>query len=79
MDTPVTFSKQMQARDFVKTGKGRMAYGNGDIYEGDWDEDKRSGKGSLHYANGDYYEGEFMDDMRHGGGKMFYSASKEFY
>ena len=56
-----------------------MAYGNGDIYEGDWDEDKRSGKGSLHYANGDYYEGEFMDDMRHGGGKMFYSASKEFY
>ena len=34
-----------------------MKYANGDIYEGDWVDDKYHGKGTLKYANGDIYEG----------------------
>lgn len=36
-----------------------MEFANGDIYEGEWREDKKQGKGSNLYCNGDHYEGEF--------------------
>ena len=39
-----------------------MNYAKGDIYDGQWEEDKKNGRGELHYSNGDYYEGEFVDD-----------------
>ena len=60
--SPVMFTKQIQARDFVREGRGQMTYKDGDVYEGMWEEDRRNGRGKLHYSNGDYYEGEFVDD-----------------
>lgn len=30
---------------------------SGDLYEGEWLDDKKHGIGSMHFANGDVYEG----------------------
>jgi hypothetical protein len=43
-------------------GTGKLTYPNGDIYEGQFFEDKISGKGKVYYANGDIYDGQFKDD-----------------
>lgn len=40
----------------MKHGKGRFEWQNGDIYEGDYVEDRREGTGIKYYANGDTYE-----------------------
>ena len=32
-------------------GKGKLLYKNGDVYEGDWKNDKRDGSGKLNYLN----------------------------
>ena len=42
-----------------------MTWANGDHYEGDWLDDKRTGKGVLTYVNnGDRYEGDYLNDSR---------------
>ena len=46
-----------------------MTHFNGEIYEGEWVNDKRNGKGNQTLPNGEVYEGEFKDDKRHGKGK----------
>ena len=43
-----------------------MTYPNGDVYEGDWSNDKRHGNGKYTYANGDIDEGIWDND------KVFY-------
>ena len=47
-------------------GKGKFTYANGNVYEGDYHNDKRHGKGKYTLANGDVYEGNFQDDKRNG-------------
>ena len=46
-----------------KQGRGFYYYNNGDIYEGDWDENKRHGKGLFTTRrNGETCKGEFVKD-----------------
>jgi hypothetical protein len=40
-----------------------MTHANGDIYEGDWKDDKADGKGLFIDTNGAKYEGDWVDDM----------------
>jgi hypothetical protein len=54
-------------------GKGKMIYNNGDMYEGDWKNDKMEGYGKFIYNNGDIYEGDWKDNKREGHGKYIYS------
>lgn len=35
---------------------------DGDVYEGEWKEDKAHGFGVYYYADGAKYEGEWRDD-----------------
>jgi hypothetical protein len=61
-----------------KNGKGIMIYatqatGNGDVYDGDFKDDKKEGNGKMTYANGDIYDGDFKDDKKEGKGKMTYA------
>lgn len=56
----------------MKSGWGRMYYANGDIYEGEWSNDKRHGNGMLRLANDNRYEGEWKNDMKNGHGKYFF-------
>jgi hypothetical protein len=37
-------------------------HADGDIYEGQWVNDKAEGKGTYSHANGAYYEGDWIDD-----------------
>lgn len=56
-----------------------MIYFNGDLYEGNWENDKRNGKGRLLYGQDGcigVYVGEFIDDKRNGKGR-YYDAVKE--
>ena len=54
--------------DGKRTGKGRLIFENGDIYEGG----KRTGKGRLIFENGDIYEGDFVDGKRTGKGRLIW-------
>jgi hypothetical protein len=50
-------------------GRGTKTYANGDVYEGNWEDDKKQGKGKYTFANGAVYVGNWKDDERHGEGK----------
>jgi hypothetical protein len=41
---------------------------NGDIYEGDWESDRKCGRGKSCYASGNIFEGDWKDDYRNGHG-----------
>ena len=38
--------------------KGRLIHADGDIYDGEWKNDKANGKGTYVHVNGARYEGE---------------------
>jgi len=52
-------------------------YSNGDVYEGQWNNDQRNGKGNFEYnslgtltcSNGDVYKGDWKDDSKNGKGR----------
>ena len=41
-------------------------HSNGDIYEGDYKDDRMNEKGKFKWANGAVYEGDYEDDKRSG-------------
>ena len=45
-----------------------MIYRNGNMYEGDFLDEKRHGKGTHFHLCGSKYEGEWKDDLPHGNG-----------
>jgi len=49
-------------------GKGIRTWLNGDKYDGDWVNGKRSGKGRFTWANGGNYTGDWLSDQRTGQG-----------
>ena len=56
-----------EARGKKPHGQGKIAYANGDFYEGAFVKGKRSGKGVYTFKDGERYEGEFFEDRHHGG------------
>ena len=44
----------------------------GEVYKGQWHEDKKHRKGKMIYKNGDVYDGDWDDDEKDGQGKMIY-------
>ena len=62
----------------VPEGKGIMYWNNGDIYEGDWKNDKREGKGIMFKKNGDIYEGEWKNGLYEGKGIMYWSDGDKY-
>lgn len=67
-----------------KTGKGIYTYsskpGNptGDIYDGEWLNDKKKGFGTYTYVDGDKYEGSWDNDKKNGQG-VFTFANGQIY
>lgn len=48
---------------------------DGTIYEGSWENDRKSGKGRLIDGNtGDIYVGEFADGKKTGRGRIFHKS-----
>jgi hypothetical protein len=46
-----------------------FTFSYGDIYEGEWKDDKAHGYGVYHHLNGATYEGEWVEDRQNGKGK----------
>lgn len=46
----------------MANGKGRLIHADGDMYEGEWKDDKANGKGLYKHNNGASYEGGWMED-----------------
>ena len=42
--------------------KGKLIHADGDIYEGEWKDDKANGFGVYIHVNGAKYEGEWLND-----------------
>ena len=51
-------------------GNGKLAWPNGDFYEGQFQNGLMHGKGKFTWANGDIYQGQYKDAQRHGWGKL---------
>ncbi|XP_065670993.1 MORN repeat-containing protein 1 isoform X3 [Hydra vulgaris] len=59
-------------------GEGVMKYGNGDMYEGTWLENKKEGNGKLRHADGSVYSGAFHFNKPHGEGRLMFNNGEEF-
>ena len=59
----------------VFSGHGRMTYGNGNTYVGEWWEGEKHGLGTFYDAsNAVTYSGGWKHDVMHGKGKMVFAA-----
>lgn len=56
------------AKVFLCLSTGKFTHVDGDIYEGEWKEDKACGVGTYKHFNGAKYEGQWLDDYQHGKG-----------
>ena len=56
-------------RQFWYTGRRRMEYPNGDVYDGNWSGGKYDGKGIFLSQSGYRYEGIWRGGKRHGAGR----------
>ena len=59
-------------------GEGTIYFTNGDIYEGDWKDDKANGKGKFIWKSGNIYEGDWKDDNKNGKGKYVWCNGDYF-
>ena len=64
--------------DDVKHGHGKYVWADGDVYEGDWERDKRNADGECSYSNGDLYVGQWQDDLRHGWGRLVWADGNTY-
>jgi len=53
-------------------GNGGLTFSVGDVYKGEFREDKREGKRTYTFSDGSVYVGDFKNDYRNGQGKMKY-------
>lgn len=51
-----------------REGRGTMRFANGEIYEGEWKEDKYEGRGIYRYPDGAVYDGEYVAGKKEGHG-----------
>ena len=56
--------------DSKMCGNGRFIHANGDVYTGEFEDNKANGKGVYEQASGEWYEGFWSNDKPHGQGKQ---------
>jgi TonB family protein len=64
--------------DGKRSGKGVIAYSNGNHYEGPFVENRQNGKGVFTWKNGNRYEGDFIRGKRTGKG-LWMAANGDHY
>ena len=55
-------------------GQGTFYFANGDVYVGQWVENKRSGKGVMYFEDCDRYECEFLNYKFNGKGVYYFKT-----
>ena len=63
---------------YMLTGKGKMTFEDGHIYEGDFLDDARTGNGVYRWSENEYYSGDFADGVYHGRGVFRYANGDEY-
>mmetsp|Transcript_5296 Transcript_5296/g.4490 ORF Transcript_5296/g.4490 Transcript_5296/m.4490 type:complete len:146 (+) Transcript_5296:52-489(+) len=74
----VIYVGEINTKDGVRDGKGKITFADGSTYEGFFKESRPNGKGRFTNADGDVYEGDWVEGKCHGHGN-FYSASGGIY
>jgi len=63
----------------LKEGTGQYYYLNGDMYDGEWKNDKKHGEGKYKFYNkGDRYEGQWREDRIDGKGTYYYANGDKY-
>jgi len=62
-----------------RQGKGTMLFPNGDVYCGEYVNNKRHGKGTFVYANGALYVGDWEENQKHGKGRMVFPNGSTYF
>jgi hypothetical protein len=70
-DTPVEKARyEGNYKDGLRSAVGRMVYPSGDVYEGEWLDNKMHGEGSYTYKKtGDIYSGSWDGNKKQGKGR----------
>ena len=63
---------------YYKNGKGIEFFNNGDMYEGNYKDNKKEGKGIYYFNFGDNYEGDYKNDERDGKGIYYYNNGDRY-
>ena len=66
------YKGQISSPGGLREGKGIIRFANGDVYFGDWADDKFHGTGIYIFQNLERYEGELFKGAKHGKGTYFY-------
>jgi serine/threonine protein kinase len=59
-------------------GYGRLVMTSGDVYDGNWKNNKRHGQGKYSYANGEWYSGNWTNGVRQGQGEFHYKTGNVY-
>ena len=57
-------------------GEGLVKFANGDVYQGEFKQDKFHGQGTMTWDDGDAYEGQWKGGCRHGQGTMTFADGR---
>jgi len=70
-----------QTKDGKPHGQGTITWTNGDSYNGEWQNGKRTGYGNLIFTldNGDKYIGELYNNLWHGQGTYIYKTGDKYF
>lgn len=60
----------------MRNGKGIYSWQNGDIYQGQYVNGKRTGYGIYTFETGEVYKGNWKDNFRHGEGTLYNKKGK---
>ena len=73
-ESPAPLGEPTEAALEVRT----VTYGNGDHYEGEWQDNAPHGRGSYAWANGDRYDGEWQNGRIHGEGTYVWTDGTHY-
>ena len=59
-------------------GQGTFRFANGNVYEGQYENDDMHGQGTLRYSDGDVYEGLWENDKKHGQGTYRFASGNVY-
>lgn len=62
----------------LRHGYGEITYSNGDIYKGNWTNDKHDGRGVYIWKEYGRYEGDFVEGKMQGNGKRVYHSGNVY-
>jgi hypothetical protein len=67
------------SKEGKKHGRGRLVYESGEVYYGDWANNRKHGTGTFIYVNGDKYTGAFHKGKKSGFGDFLFASLGDSY